>query len=1801
MFGKVWKKITGVVSDALASGAPPGTGGTVTAGQANAEAPRKPVPPVVVAPAAVPVVAPVIDQPAQVIPAAQPQSQPLSRPVPVLNEQVLKYWHETLIADDVSGMGRADIQIALHDPTSLCWGTFNLGFGGRQKEALRRLLERAGQAGAGDNRKIDTPVNSPASGAGDNEDSDDEESEWEDEPAFIDDRLPMALVYHHTTRSTSATVWPEDNGTDQTKRSYSAPLDIVFWFPFEVDKDGKVSLPRDHMDRWPRVVRKWLDPQPAMERKDLPTPISYFSAYQGALSSFFAATTRGTPFPDYVTACLKVFDSLREAAVLDKYIPVKGHWVAVPRTLGYAVRALSEVYRAMPEQRKPSALEQVLGALGPSHPLDPDQPISSATSVRHMAMVDKGAKPDDPDKDRSADPLNDSQRRAVHALIELDHPGVIAVSGPPGTGKTAMLRAMIANQWVSAAYDGRQQCPVTLVCGATNQSVENVMGTFDGAVGNRHKLSKRWLKGTGKVRLGLTASMPSKKKQPDHKKRFAIMAVRRNGMLKLGGVGTSCTYLNASHLPAAALHWGREFEYALTSLGKQSEIFTDEQCVKAKSQIKHLYFVAQAVGQSDRQQPYKEMALNGVTQAVIAQAAAALAILASILQEGLRRAVDEQDKVRSALLAEPETAMERLFPEAGESSHWLKSLRQEFASAGSAEQRRTVVEKILDVECRPLAFHLAARYWEAQWLIGLASPETSREAELRRLAMLFPCMVSTLHSAPKLLSESRTPMFGFADLLIIDEAGQAAPELGAAVMSLACKAVVVGDMKQLAPVPSVTEELDARYIADRWGGDAVLEQWRKRGADAATGSIMKLAATGASRAERALDGTMRDGLLLREHYRCAESIINVCIDLLYHDHDRDADGGLKARELIPMKTDPAIGSLDDADLPILQDEAAEQALRKRMKASYPLPPLAFYQTGGPNDEPVKQDSWLNPGEVQAVVHWLKTTGLQLCKWLARADGRVDKPEDLSSVVAIVTPFRGQANAIRQAVKEHLDGDWGIVEGEALSERMTIGTVHTLQGAEKPVVLFSAVNKESPARKRTPDNHRERVFIDRDDGRLLNVAISRAQKSFILFGHSDLFFSPQALSADNDLPSAIVGRCLAGVNEREREVRTGAPRKPAVKLGPTRLMVVESPHKAKIIQSLLPHSVQVFGSGGHIRDLSGPGAIRFDDGLRPGWQLCERDGQSEVAQLLRRTASRLLQCEELILGTDNDAQGEAIAWHILDVIRTAPWFAHVKQVRRVRFQALTSEALQQAFNDAAVVSLSEGTPGERMLQACQALNMGVAYGALATRVLDNLIGSVYAWRRVPGGGRIKGPLLRVLAGEGDAADAPGGNYGLHIGLKIGDKLVPARLMTSCEKGPWKAWASSDREDAGRCLQQLGQARLSPVSCLVSEETRSMPSDEQLGTNMILREAYRRFGMLPTTTTEVLQTLYEHRPEEDADREAALTQPCMSQTAWAFIDDTGVLRLTATGQQLASTLLNDPWLEKISSSAFLSEFDHALSLLAHKPAATVGDYQSFVSEWAGRFADRRGIVVEDPSGPILDEAGEAYLLFQEMPEVSRPTWAPTSALPATHREVDSDVVQSAESEKAPQSDDAGSDSAARNGAHGALAPLDVRIGADSELFAQFSERQRQVYAMMRALTVASIVSDVEVRLARQVFPLQLPDGMNDAVELGVEVVTLDSVTHRGWSDVDPVGWDCESRQWGTAEVASLLAAGTANPELHVDPHIYTRSLPAPTVDRLLGWMEQRGLGRPSTFSTHVTNLLNDDAGNAQAAGATGLEAE
>lgn len=191
-----------------------------------------------------------------------------------------------------------------------------------------------------------------------------------------------------------------------------------------------------------------------------------------------------------------------------------------------------------------------------------------------------------------------------------------------------------------------------------------------------------------------------------------------------------------------------------------------------------------------------------------------------------------------------------------------------------------------------------------------------------------------------------------------------------------------------------------------------------------------------------------DGISLRFHYRCKPSIIEYCKVLCYDRMLRP-----QSSELSPFP-EPALGWVNIDTEPI--------------------------QLG---------DSRCNRPEADALVEWIVE------RWPAWRSHPATEGKPIKDIVAIVTPYRAQADYLKPRLDAAFDasrgkgGDWP--NGTDVSD-VKIGTVHRLQGAERPIICFSLV--EGPAQ--AVDS-----FIDRDKT-LMNVAVSRAKSAFIIFANPE---------------------------------------------------------------------------------------------------------------------------------------------------------------------------------------------------------------------------------------------------------------------------------------------------------------------------------------------------------------------------------------------------------------------------------------------------------------------------------------------------------------------------------------------------------------------------------------------------------------------------------------------------------------------------------------------------------------------------
>ena len=170
-----------------------------------------------------------------------------------------------------------------------------------------------------------------------------------------------------------------------------------------------------------------------------------------------------------------------------------------------------------------------------------------------------------------------------------------------------------------------------------------------------------------------------------------------------------------------------------------------------------------------------------------------------------------------------------------------------------------------------------------------------------------------------------------------------------------------------------------------------------------------------------------------------------------------------------------------------------------------------------------------------------------------------------------------------------------------------------------------------------------------------------------------------------------------------------------------LVVVESPAKAKTISKFLGNAFDVRASVGHVADLPSKGlAVDVNNGFKPTYELTERG-----KQVVKELRAALKDASELYLATDEDREGEAISWHLLE---------HLKPkvpVKRMVFHEITQDAIDHAVNNP------------------RGLDYGLIDAAETRRILDRLYGyevSPVLWRRVNRGlsaGRVQSPSIRLI--------------------------------------------------------------------------------------------------------------------------------------------------------------------------------------------------------------------------------------------------------------------------------------------------------------------------------------------------------------------------------------------------------------------------------------------------------------------------
>lgn len=704
-------------------------------------------------------------------------------------------------------------------------------------------------------------------------------------------------------------------------------------------------------------------------------------------------------------------------------------------------------------------------------------------------------------------PLAGAQRDALSVVLSAGEGEIVAVNGPPGTGKTTMLQSVVASLWTTAALEDKLP-PVIVAASTNNQAVTNVIDSFGKVADIEGDVySGRWLPEITSYGCYYPAESRIKESRENgyqieemweklETQEYFDKASKSYLSAASKALGINCNSVNDTlqelllrmrttykTLSEATSVWqnlqnDRNTLFSLLGNSPQQRLDAMKTAYDKAGAESGIYRgLVKGINKFVAEEPWYVGFMSGfraVSKKRFAQVVTKLDLdmdeWNAYLQgestfENLENAIKEKTDAAKSHETQCKKAYEngmnvvnRFRSSAGEWQNIAEGMGLD-SNAGMSD-----FDVMADTAIRHTLFKMATHYWEGRWLTELnkvlKEGESSKkgkpalEARWRRRAMLTPCAVSTMFRLPAIFSGrlkagdkwKDVPLYNYIDLLIVDEAGQVSSAIGGVAFALANRALVVGDTKQLQPVVSGHKSTDAGNFREVATLAAYCEA-ENSGRAVCEGSVMKIAQTAC---HYHYDEDLERGMMLYEHRRCVDDIINFCNDLCYKG------------KLLPKRGNDQHGR-------------------------HGLPRMGYLHIPGESETVGK--SRRNPEEAEAVVEFVREYAAIL-----EQSYHGKKLEDL---IAIVTPFARQSDLIEKGLEE------------AGYNGITVGTVNRMQGAEYRVVLFSPVYTRHDS---------SRFMLDAGPN-MLNVAVSRAQDSFIVIGDMDGFDDA------GTKPSAVLARHL----------------------------------------------------------------------------------------------------------------------------------------------------------------------------------------------------------------------------------------------------------------------------------------------------------------------------------------------------------------------------------------------------------------------------------------------------------------------------------------------------------------------------------------------------------------------------------------------------------------------------------------------------------------------------------------------------
>lgn len=878
----------------------------------------------------------------------------------------------------------------------------------------------------------------------------------------------------------------------------------IFFVPARLDREGNLS--RADVEKVPWFPREYLRPM-----VDPELSIGDVATYDEYLKKMTSALYEMETWKQYIQYAISMYETVTHGSFADHFVQSGEEKVALDNkyyifedTTVNAKKHILDLYNELQKQNENKLYAKLTnGEIESQKELIPNDNVKKM--MQHAGQMN------------GTYPLSLSQREAINHFNELEEGDILAVSGPPGTGKTTLLQSIVADMYVNAALE-QKDAPLIVATSMNNQPVTNIIESFRSIeeLGIKN-LEHKWITGADKFAIYFPASSQIKQAMERGyqyssvgKKEFfeKIEAECNRDSSRKKYIQEFKTYfgrdeqniercVESVYQQLSTIDQGRKqilgmAQQLFDAMGKQEggayleslqeqlhagqyrmeKFLQKEELIKKDREVCKTRYLAW-------QQGYQTLPLWVRIFSFLPWSKSRETAFVSTfvtLEEGhiLQNCVtyhDVQKTYQEKLTeysAEYRTVCDQVeqLKETIRSVHdMMENTRKEMEKINQRlvelypfdvkEGQLFIWKKFTPLDLNDLIdkirykeFWLAAHYYEGKWLlhdttITKKQLPTNYESVINeyyhRMAMIAPCMVMTTFMLPKQFQVcDKGYLYNYIDLLIVDEAGQISPEMIAGNFALAKKAVVVGDEHQISPVWGVTRGIDQTMAVQYKVIDKVerFEQLEYNGLNCSQSNIMKVAALSCAYSK------YEHGLFLSEHRRCYDEIISYCNQLVY-------EGRLH----------PKRGSIHGAG-------------RENV-----LPPMGHYQVSAEHSQKIK-GSRGNREEAEILVKWL-TKNYKLLMTQYQQDIEAKKMES-KDVIGIITPFKGQTLLIKRELKN-----------SPLAKQMSnisVGTVHTFQGAERKVILFSTVY----------GSEEECYFIDKDES-MMNVAVSRAKDAFIVFG------------------------------------------------------------------------------------------------------------------------------------------------------------------------------------------------------------------------------------------------------------------------------------------------------------------------------------------------------------------------------------------------------------------------------------------------------------------------------------------------------------------------------------------------------------------------------------------------------------------------------------------------------------------------------------------------------------------------------